>query len=734
MKYLPDRSTFYLTLIYVVATALIFFLMGLTYKHLDRLSNHNDRVYHSFDVSLALEGLYSEIKNMETSRRDYIVTGDRRVIKDLKTSEEKVRESLGLVVFLVRDNAEQSASAARLGKLVEEKLELVNTYIDGSVDYAADKEATMRSLISGGDIMKSISSEIDVMLAKEKRLLEERKSRFLFTQKDTPIYLYVISLFSLGLLSFAFFQTNRDFRRQRKASRALKLALETSNLAQEVGEYGIWTYDLEGKSYAFSENLYRLLGVSSRDSAASYGYFSEFVHPEDRTRIHEKFQEILSLKNVPPFKCRIIRKDGVLRHFQVVGCRVTLQSGEPIILGITTDITEEVEKELKLEGVNWLLKERNDNLSIASETYDEAEKIGQFGTWQWFVEDDAFAFSDNLIRLYGLEPQNFQHDLATFLPYVYPEDKAFVDEKIKQMYAEEDIEPFTHRILRRDGELRYISINSKRIDGREKGRYLLVIARDVTAEFLAKENIEQKNAILEANNEELKAFNYVTSHDLQEPLRKIETFISRLKAKEYDKLSETGQQYMDRTAVAAGNMRTLIDDLLQFSRTTRAEQVFETSDLNVLFSNATEELAQTIEDKKATISSDEMPVLEVVPFQIQQLFINLLSNSLKYAKAETPPCIEVRVEKVDASEEEHLASKPQSCYYKMTFRDNGIGFEQKYADRIFALFNRLHGKQEYKGTGIGLAICKKIVDNHNGYIFAEGYPQEGAVFTVYLPA
>ena len=179
-------------------------------------------------------------------------------------------------------------------------------------------------------------------------------------------------------------------------------------------------------------------------------------------------------------------------------------------------------------------------------------------------------------------------------------------------------------------------------------------------------------------------------------------------------------------------MRILIEDLLQFSRTNKIENIFEEKDLNYLLENAKQEIIQIIEDKKAIIESDHLPTLSVIPFQIQQLFINLIGNSLKYSKADITPIINIKYAQIIAIGEEFLPDNNKK-YHKITIADNGIGFEQEYAKRIFILFNRLHNKNEYDGTGIGLAICKKIIENHKGFIYAKGVLGEGSTFIIYLP-
>jgi signal transduction histidine kinase len=379
------------------------------------------------------------------------------------------------------------------------------------------------------------------------------------------------------------------------------------------------------------------------------------------------------------------------------------------------------------------IKAKNDQLLIFKESTNQSEIIGKHGNWIWHIDSNLFAYSDNLYRLLGEEPQSFEATFDNFLKFVHPEDVEKFSKDLDKMITVEELPSTNYRIIQKNGSIKYLKTYAKSFYSINGQKRLIGNTSDITYETENILTLEEHNLELERNNKELSAFNYAASHDLQEPLRKIQTFISRLEEKERDKFSDSGKQYLERIKSAATRMRLLIDDLLQFSRTNKPDKEFVSSDLNDLFENAKQDLAEIILEKKAQITSDALPKETVIVFQIQQLFSNLLSNSLKYSQEETVPIINVNYSKVKASEEPDLIKASKNFYHKITFTDNGIGFDQKYADQIFHLFSRLHNKKEYSGTGVGLSICKKIVINHQGFIFAKGEINIGATFTIYLP-
>ena len=249
------------------------------------------------------------------------------------------------------------------------------------------------------------------------------------------------------------------------------------------------------------------------------------------------------------------------------------------------------------------------------------------------------------------------------------------------------------------------------------------------------ESKEKENRALELihANKELEAFAYISSHDLQEPLRKIQTFAGRILDKEYQNLSDHGKNYFHRMQNAAERMQTLIQDLLAFSRLSTSDRKFQNTDLKTIIEEVKLEFKEAIEEKKALIEVNEICEVHIIPFQFRQLMHNLIGNALKFSNPNIPPHIVISSVNIAYSKLniENLPIRKEYCHISIS--DNGIGFEKEFAEKIFEVFQKLHGKDEYAGTGIGLAIVKKIIENHGGIITATSKLNEGATFDIYIP-
>jgi signal transduction histidine kinase len=277
----------------------------------------------------------------------------------------------------------------------------------------------------------------------------------------------------------------------------------------------------------------------------------------------------------------------------------------------------------------------------------------------------------------------------------------------------------------------------------EKEDLIKKLKTQTAALLIANQELEFQNAEKEKRaielmnaNKELLAFNFISSHDLQEPLRKIQTFISIMMKREIETLTENGKNNLNRINAAATRMRQLIEDLLDFSRVSTVDHPFEMNNLKSIIEDVKSELSDTISEKKAVFTINELVPAKIVHFQFRQLIYNLISNSLKFSIPDVELQITIQSAILKNSEFRmlNLPNSPQICdYWNLTFKDNGIGFEAHHNQNIFIIFQKLHHVDEYSGTGIGLAIVKKIVDNHNGIIIADGNLKKGVIFNIYIP-
>ncbi len=391
------------------------------------------------------------------------------------------------------------------------------------------------------------------------------------------------------------------------------------------------------------------------------------------------------------------------------------------------------------------------NLKQLEESADELRftiEAGELGTFDYNPLTNKFSANELLRNWFGLAP-DAEIYLGIAVNAMAEKDRQRVTEAIQKALqfssgGKYDIEyTIIHPVSKKETVVHAKGrawFNQENIAYRFNG-----ILQDVTEQKHFENKLEKQvaertkelavnNIELEKMNKELQSFAYISSHDLQEPLRKIQTFSTQILDKEFNNLSDSAKEKFRRMQIAAERMQTLIDDLLAYSRTNIIARELENINLEKIIEEVREDLKDELDHKHAVIQIGDMCEIKVVHFQFRQLLYNLIINALKFSKENTSPVIKISSETEKGSKLNNEKLAPELTYCHIHISDNGIGFDQQFSEKIFEVFQRLHGKHEYKGTGIGLAIVKKIVENHNGIITATGELIKGAAFDIYLPS
>jgi len=498
----------------------------------------------------------------------------------------------------------------------------------------------------------------------------------------------------------------------------------------------VWTADVHGKLNYFSKSFYDYTGAT----AGNYSDIDwmSLVHPEEKEANIKKWHESVASGQEFIFEHRIKKSNGKYRWHLSRALPQKSSNGEiQRWVGTSTDIQEHKNIAGKLEQQvsdrTRELYELNKSLIIKNNIFAQAEENALIGSYAWNLQTGEMEYSDNVFRLFGYEPGAFVPSFEKFISMIHPDDKEQAIKDGEETMSEKMLVAHTYRLITRQGDIKHFRSTGKFITEVEN-LMLVGTVQDVSQDKLYNEMLQSKNFELERSNAELESFNYIASHDLQEPLRKIQAFSQRIVSKEGSNFSAFTTDYFNRIRNAAARMQSLIDALLSYSRTNASNLILHHTNLNMLMQEVILDLQEVTEEKKAIIKIEELPTINCVAIQVHQLFINLISNSIKYSKQGLDPLITISAAMVPGIDIGEKDANSNIKYWKINITDNGIGFEQQYENKIFELFQRLHGNSDYLGTGIGLAICKKIMRNHHGFISAVGKPDSGATFSVYFPA
>jgi PAS domain S-box-containing protein len=508
-----------------------------------------------------------------------------------------------------------------------------------------------------------------------------------------------------------------DITHEKNATAQLEQREQQLREAQEIAGIGSFEWDLVGDESVLSPQLLRIFEMERKSSLPD---FLQYVHPADRESVKQSIADALAGR--ADYECEYrYRRNGPEKVIWSRG-KVVFENGRPV----------------KMKGTVMDVSLRHDmvkRLARSEQLHKQAQALTHLGNWSWSLFDDKVVWSDEMYHIFGLPEQSEDMTFDRVEQFVHPDEREALRQKLRNALTTGVAEDYIVRIITPDGATKYVEGKTEVLTDEEGVPYKIAgTCQDVTEHHLLNERLKEQNRALERSNQELTAFNYIASHDLKEPVRKIKIFSNLIVDNEAEPLLPKQKETMGRIITATEHMERLIEALIVFSRTNAEQRRFEEVDLAGVVSEIELRMKDRIDESGAMITVGKLPKICAIPFQIQQLFENLIGNALKYSKPGEAPRIQIHAQQVRGSAIGDPGADMHRLYHKISLSDNGIGFEQQYASKIFEVFQRLHGKESYSGTGIGLAICKKIVENHNGFITASGQPGAGATFNIYLPA
>ncbi|GCF08931.1 PAS domain S-box protein [Dictyobacter arantiisoli] len=581
-----------------------------------------------------------------------------------------------------------------------------------------------------------------------------------------------------------------DVTEQVQSRETLKVSQERLQLAQQAGHIGTFEWRVNDDQVLWTPNLEALYGLPAGGFEGTYHKWTELVHPDDLQAVEENLWD--STRGGPAFNIefRTIWSDGSI-HWLLGKANVTdWENGVGTrVVGVNIDITERKEIELQLartlQQVDFLSEASK--LLVASLDYQDILKhvleraIPALADWCRIDIKSSEAGIEPLSISYpyaveGTQELQFITDIPvdagtpSVLETVCRQKHSAIFAHLgKQQLRQIAGTASNYALLRKikadsalvipltiqdmiEGTITFIATADRdpytdadlNIAQELANRVMMAIERaqiyqnlqELNANLEARvtqrtEELRLLNTDLERSNQELQEFAYVASHDLQEPLRKIQAF-GNLLEEEYAEGLGDGKEYLERMRNAASRMRVLIDDLLTFSRVATKTLPFTSSDLNLIVRDVIDDLETRIQETQGRVEVSPLPTIDADSRQMYQVLQNLIGNALKFHRPGVPPVIKVAASLIDTLPEEEEGNAQQQCI--LTIEDNGIGFDEKYLSKIFTVFQRLHGRNEYEGTGIGLAVVRKIVERHGGQITARSTPGAGATFIITLPA
>jgi PAS domain S-box-containing protein len=515
----------------------------------------------------------------------------------------------------------------------------------------------------------------------------------------------IYSADEIGQLANSFNQMASDLDEKRKEEKltAEILTKKSKQLAeaQQLAHIGSWELNTSDLSIKWSDELYRIYGVMPENFIPTVEKFMEFIHPDDAEHVIKIAREHYQTKKSLNYYYRIIRPSGEIRFINGRGEPVFDEQGNLIrAIGTIQDVTE--------------MKQTEDSLKLQTALYETLLRAqSEMGEGVAITQEKKIIYANSaLCEMYGYSEKEIL-SMSSFIDLVVEADKERLTKRLQQrLFEEHSPETGETSIIRKDGRIIDIAYSLKVIQTGDKTQVVSIV-RDITEKNRDAELLKINAERLEQSNKDLEQFAYVASHDLREPLRTISSYVQLLESRYKNKLDDEANEFINYTVDGVQRMDKLINDLLTYSRVSRKHEV-DWIDCSEILKTVTININDIIQENKVNITVGKLPRVLSNTLQMTQLFQNLIANAIKFNTAKSP--------------EIHISAEELEKEWLFSIQDNGIGIDKKYSEKIFVIFQRLHSRETYEGTGIGLAICKKIIEQHEGKIWFESKLGQGTTF------
>lgn len=700
-----------------IAIIVLSLAAGIAYQQVKNLEESADLVTHSMLVDKEINSLFSNYSLIKSTQLDYAISKKDISMFLLKNYEEQSQETIDRLKKLTVGDKKQQEYIAKLMALkadLNEQMEMILKSKKDSLVSDADNSGRLERITT---IMEEITTVKEDMIAKGEMSLKSNKDSYRSSAHYTPLTILGIAIISIIVFALAFWKILLNRGRMQRTQEFLDNMLSSTdnvishyqpvrNKNHEIVDFTI----LYNNDILFEATGYRPEAIRGDLISEHYpflfdnGFFEMLKTCVESDTVLYLERDYNFLDTVKTFRTTAIKLDD----------------------GVTTtsvDLSDIKKMTSQLEATIQLLAQRNAVLNAA-------EIKAKMGNYRYVAETDESQISDNYYRILGYQPGEIELNREKMTMLIHPDDVAGFDAWMEDILTNKEGKEHVFRITSVDGvektlyyRLDYSVENDQAV--------LTGIVQDISQDIQAKAHLEDQNIELKRSVEELDSFNHVVSHDLQEPLRKIQMFISLIT--DDGQMHEDIKVYFDKIERAAQRMQTLIKHLLTYSSIGKSDQQFKMVNLNTTLEAVATNQSELIAEKKVKLTIKQMPTVFAISFQMEQLFNNLISNALKYSKPNVSSKILIASEVVNRNQIHEDFRKKHHHYHRISVIDNGTGFHQDHADKIFELFQRLHHSSDYSGTGIGLAICRKIMENHDGHISAVGVENQGATFIIYLP-